>query len=127
MTPSKAAARAPKKSPARSKKGEKHAPEATPPKLPPVQHALVPTHEILSPEAGSKVLAQLQTPQERLPKILFDDPGLRTDPNYVVLAESAEGPRSILGRLVRIRRPSPTAGEAVVYRVIVGGAAAREE
>jgi DNA-directed RNA polymerase subunit H (RpoH/RPB5) len=125
MSPSKPAARASKKSSGKASK-ETSPPEAAP-KLPPVQHALVPTHEVLSAEAGEKVLAELGTPLERLPKILFDDPGLDTDPNYRAAAEGPEGGRALVGRLVRVRRPSPTAGEVDVYRLIVGGAAARED
>jgi DNA-directed RNA polymerase subunit H (RpoH/RPB5) len=62
------------------------------------------------------VLAELATPPERLPKILASDPGLQTDPRFRALKESGE---NLLGRLVRVRRPSSTAGEAVAYRVIV--------
>jgi DNA-directed RNA polymerase subunit H (RpoH/RPB5) len=62
------------------------------------------------------VLDQLGTPPERLPKILGADPGLRTDPKYEALRTSGE---NLTGRLVRIRRPSATAGEAVAYRLIV--------
>ncbi len=126
MSPSKSSARPPKRSKGAAKgaAGET-APEA--PKLPPVQHALVPTHEVLSAEETQKMLHKLETAPERLPKILYDDPGLQTDPAYRTVAESAEGARSLVGRLVRVRRPSPTAGEAAVYRVVVGGAAARED
>lgn len=125
MSPSKPSARPPKKS-SKSAKAEKEAAEAAP-KLPPVQHAIVPTHEVLSPEEGEKVLKELGTPVERLPKILFDDPGLQNDAGYRSIAEGADGARSLVGRLVRVRRLSPTAGEVHVYRLIVGGAAARDE
>ena len=129
MTPSKSAASASSKRPTKSAgKGKTGAPPPVEtPKLPPVQHALVPTHEVLSPEESAAILKRLETPPERLPKILYDDPGLQTDPKYRSVAESAEGARSLVGRLVRVRRPSPTAGEAAVYRVMVGGASLREE
>ncbi len=52
---------------------------------------------------------------ERLPRIFETDPGLQTDPKYPALKESGE---KLAGRLVRIRRTSATAGEAVAYRVI---------
>ncbi|MDE1837909.1 MAG: DNA-directed RNA polymerase subunit H [Euryarchaeota archaeon] len=123
MTPSKSAAR-----PKRSKSGTKGAAAAEEaPKLPAVQHALVPTHEVLSAEESQKVLSALETAPERLPKILYDDPGLWTDPSYRAISDSADGARSLVGRLVRVRRPSPTAGEAAVYRVVVGGASLRED
>ena len=81
-----------------------------------VAHHLAPPHEILSEAEGSAVLAQIATPIERLPKIHVSDPGLQTDAKYAALKESGE---RLAGRLVRIRRPSATAGESVAYRVIV--------
>ncbi len=78
-------------------------------------HHLVPPHELLSEEEGQRVLRELATSVERLPKILATDPGLRTDRNYVT-AREARTPMN--GRIVRIRRPSATAGEAVAYRVL---------
>jgi DNA-directed RNA polymerase subunit H (RpoH/RPB5) len=71
---------------------------------------------VLSEEETRRILAGLETPPERLPKILLSDPGLKTDPRYTALKDSGE---NLLGRLVRIRRPSSTAGVAVAYRVIV--------
>jgi DNA-directed RNA polymerase subunit H (RpoH/RPB5) len=94
-------------------------PSAAKPPTPPrpfVAHHLAPPHEILSEEESKKVLEQLGASPERLPKILIADPGLRTDPKYDALKESGE---NLAGRLVRIRRPSATAGEAVAYRLIV--------
>ncbi len=97
-----------------------HAPEKpAPAKRPFVAHLLAPPHEILSEDESRKVLESLSTPAERLPKILVADPGLRTDPRYDALRESGE---NLLGRLVRVRRPSATAGEAVAYRLIVSTA-----
>ncbi len=89
------------------------------PKAPPrpfVAHHLAPPHEILTEAESAKVLGELVTPVERLPKILVSDPGLQTDPKYAALKESGE---RLVGRLVRIRRPSATAGEAFAYRVII--------
>ncbi|HYA10272.1 MAG TPA: DNA-directed RNA polymerase subunit RpoH/Rpb5 C-terminal domain-containing protein [Thermoplasmata archaeon] len=93
-----------------------------PPPRPFVAHHLAPPHEILSEAETAKVLAEVATPAERLPKILVTDPGLQTDPKYTALKESGE---RLVGRLVRIRRPSATAGEAIAYRMIV--LPAREE
>ena len=84
-----------------------------------VAHHLAPPHEILSEEESRKALETLGTPPERLPKILASDPGLKTDPKYEGMRSTGE---NLVGRLVRIRRPSATAGEAVAYRVIVGSA-----
>ena len=89
----------------------------TPPKPPRpyVAHHLVPPHELLSEAEGQAVLAQLKVAPERLPRILVTDPGLQTDPTYAALREARE---PLNGRLVRIRRPSSTAGVAIAYRVI---------
>jgi len=87
----------------------------TPPR-PFVAHHLAPPHEILSEEESKKVLEQLGASPERLPKILIGDPGLRTDPKYEAFKERGE---NLAGRLVRVRRPSATAGEAIAYRLIV--------
>jgi DNA-directed RNA polymerase subunit H (RpoH/RPB5) len=81
-----------------------------------VAHHLVPPHELLSEEEGREVLGRLGTSIERLPKILMSDSGLKTDPGFVRAREARE---PLQGRLVRIRRPSPTAGEAVAYRVLI--------
>ncbi len=89
------------------------------PARPFVAHHLAPPHEILSEAESAKVLEELKTTVERLPKIFVADPGLKTDPKYESLKESGE---RLLGRLVRIRRPSQTAGEAIAYRVIVAAA-----
>ena len=81
-----------------------------------VAHHLAPPHDILSEEESKRVLEELGASPERLPKILVMDPGLKTDPKYESLREKGE---NLVGRLVRVRRPSATAGEAVAYRVIV--------
>jgi DNA-directed RNA polymerase subunit H (RpoH/RPB5) len=98
----------------RSKKPE----EKAPPNVPMPRHQLVPPHELLSPEDGVKVTERFSTPIERLPKILIDDPGLMTDPKY---REAREAKENLVGRIVRVRRQSETAGEAEVYRVIISG------
>jgi len=87
-----------------------------PPHRPFVAHHLAPPHEILSEAESQKLLAEMATPPERLPKIFVNDPGLQTDPKYTALKEAGE---PLVGRLVRIRRPSATAGESLAYRVIV--------
>jgi len=92
------------------------APKPGAPARPFVAHHLAPPHEVLSDEESRRTLERLGTPPERLPKILLTDPGLKTDPKYEAMRTSGE---SLPGRLVRIRRPSATAGEAVAYRLIV--------
>ncbi|HYB78946.1 MAG TPA: DNA-directed RNA polymerase subunit RpoH/Rpb5 C-terminal domain-containing protein [Thermoplasmata archaeon] len=89
---------------------------AAPARRPFVAHHLAPAHEILSEEETRKVLEELGAAPERLPKILVSDPGLRTDPKYDGLRERGE---ALVGRLVRVHRPSATAGEAIAYRLIV--------
>lgn len=97
------------------KKAKSSAPKPTHPF---VTHHLVPPHEVLSEEETHRVLQGLGVPIERLPKILPNDPGLRTDAKYQAARDAGE---RLSGRLVRIRRPSPTAGEAVAYRLLVSG------
>lgn len=92
------------------------------PTRPFVAHHLLPRHEILSEEETKRVLEELETVAERLPKILVGDPGLQTDPKFVAGRDAGE---NYTGRLVRIHRPSATAGTAIAYRLIVpavGGA-----
>jgi DNA-directed RNA polymerase subunit H (RpoH/RPB5) len=100
----------------RTKKTAAKAGEPAPPERPFVAHHLVPPHELLTADEGAKVLAEIGVALERMPKILASDPGLRTDPAYRAAREARE---PLQGRLVRVRRPSPTAGEAIAYRVIV--------
>ncbi|HKS59829.1 MAG TPA: DNA-directed RNA polymerase subunit RpoH/Rpb5 C-terminal domain-containing protein [Thermoplasmata archaeon] len=93
-------------------------PDSTVPAVPkeyPIHH-LVPPHELLTEEESREALQRLRTSVERLPKILVSDPALRTDPKF---RQALESKASLSGRLIRIRRPSPTAGEAVAYRLLV--------
>jgi DNA-directed RNA polymerase subunit H len=106
----------PRRPSARSAKAKAKA-EPKPPR-PAVVHQLVPPHELQTEEESRVVLTELDTPAERLPKILLSDPGLTTDPKFRAAKEARE---QIVGRLVRVRRPSPTAGEAIAYRLVVAG------
>jgi DNA-directed RNA polymerase subunit H (RpoH/RPB5) len=101
----------------RAKKSKKALANAapTPPPRPFTAHHLVPPHEMLSESAGQEALKALGTSIERLPKILVTDPGLKTDTKFVAAREKRE---ALNGRIIRIRRPSSTAGEAVAYRVL---------
>ena len=104
-------------SPTSARRARPASKRAEPPKPPRpfVAHLLVPPHELLSEAESQATLAELKVSPERLPRILVTDPGLRTDPKYEALREARE---PLNGRLVRIRRPSSTAGEAVAYRII---------
>lgn len=97
-----------------TKRSKKSAP--TPSDRPFVAHHMVPRHEVLSEEETKALLEALHTSPERLPKIFVQDPGLKTDPAFVKAREAGE---SMVGRLVRVRRPSETAGLAFAYRLIV--------
>jgi len=103
-------------SPARRSRARPTAAAPPPAPRPFVAHHLAPPHEILSEEETRRVLEELGAAPERLPKILVSDPGLKTDPHYEGLRERGE---LLVGRLVRVHRPSATAGEAIAYRLIV--------
>lgn len=97
-----------------SKRAKKSASTAV--ERPFVAHHMVPQHEVLGEAETKSTLETLRTSPERLPKIFVQDPGLKTDPSYVKAREAGE---NLVGRLVRIRRPSETAGTAFAYRLIV--------
>jgi len=103
-------------SPTASRRSKKKKAEAAVPLRPFVAHHLAPRHEVLSEEESKRVLGELSTAPERLPRILVGDPGLQTDPTFVARRDAGE---LLVGRLVRVHRPSATAGEAIAYRVIV--------
>ena len=104
----------PTRRPARKAAKAEKAPEPEP--KPFVAHLLVPPHEVLSEAETAEVLKRLGTLVERLPRVLITDPGLKTDPKFRAAREAHE---TLKGRLVRVRRPSPTAGSAVAYRILV--------
>jgi len=71
-----------------------------------LQHQLVPKHEVLSEEEKEKLLKELGVEPDQLPKIR------RNDPIIKLL-------RGKPGDIVRIHRPSPTAGVSVYYRLVI--------
>ncbi|KSW11652.1 DNA-directed RNA polymerase subunit H [Pyrodictium occultum] len=72
-----------------------------------LEHDLVPRHEIVPPEEAARILRELGVRPEQLPWLRVTDPVAR-----------AIGAKP--GDIVRIYRKSPTSGEVVVYRYVVG-------
>ncbi len=70
------------------------------------KHEMVPKHEILSEKAVEKVLKKYRVKAHQMPRIKIIDP--------VVKAIGAE-----VGNVLKITRPSQTAGEAITYRYVV--------
>ncbi len=75
-------------------------------KLDVLKHNLVPRHEVLQEDEVTSLLDGLNITRGQLPKILVNDP--------VVKKIKAKA-----GDVMKITRESKTAGEAVVYRVVV--------
>lgn len=72
------------------------------------EHILVPEHIKLSDEEKQKVLEQFNISVIQLPKIYTSDPALQD-------MDVKEGD------VIRVKRISPTKGEADFYRVVVNG------
>lgn len=108
---------APKRRSPAKPKGKGKAAAVPPPAPRPFRpNALVPRHELLSVAESEETLKSLGTTIDRLPKIMVTDPGMKTDPKYVAARDARE---ALAGRLVRVRRPSQTAGEAIAFRVLI--------
>jgi len=71
-----------------------------------LQHELVPEHRILTLEEAARLLRMLGVKPWQLPQISVNDPVAR-----LLKAKP--------GDIIEIRRRSPTAGEAVYYRIVV--------
>ncbi len=67
---------------------------------------MVPRHEILSEDEVREVLERYEVDRSQLPKIKADDP--------VCIEIGAK-----VGDVVKVTRKSATAGEAVVYRLVI--------
>lgn len=72
-----------------------------------LKHDLIPYHSILSKKETKKILEEYAIHRDQLPKILVTDPVAR-----------AIGAR--VGDIIKIIRKSPTAGESIAYRLVVG-------
>lgn len=73
-----------------------------------VDNNLVPKHILLSEEEGKNILTEYKINKENLPRILSGD---RIAKYYNIKP----------GQIVKIIRPSITAGEEIIYRVCVNG------
>jgi DNA-directed RNA polymerase subunit H len=71
-----------------------------------LQHELVPEHKLLSLEEAAELLRRLGVKPWQLPQISVNDPVAR-----LLKAKP--------GDIIEIRRRSPTAGEAIFYRIVV--------
>ncbi len=72
----------------------------------PLEHKLVPRHEIINEEELKKILAEYEIEKEQMPKIRVLDP-------------AAVSIKAKVGDVVRVTRDSPTAGKAVFYRLVI--------
>lgn len=69
-------------------------------------HVLVPKHEILTDKESEKLLEKYNISKGQLPKIFSNDPAIKK-----IDAKP--------GDVIKITRKSPTAGEAVVHKVVI--------
>lgn len=74
-------------------------------------HILCSEHHLLTPEEAEEVLKELNVEKDKLPKISESDPAVR----YL---ESIHGTIPE-GSIVKVIRKSDTAGDFVVYRLVV--------
>lgn len=69
-------------------------------------HILVPKHEILTDKESEKLLEKYNISKGQLPKIFLNDPAIKKI-------------NAKLGDVIKITRKSPTAGKAVVHKVVI--------
>ena len=72
-----------------------------------LEHELVPRHEVVPPDEAIRILRELGVKPQELPWLRVTDPVAR-----------AIGAKP--GDIVRIYRKSPTSGEVIAYRYVVG-------
>lgn len=80
--------------------------EATGREFNPLEHVMVPNHEVLDDGELEKVLAEYNIEKEQLPKIYASDP-------------AAVSIKAEVGNVVRITRHSPIAGRSMYYRLVI--------
>ncbi len=69
-------------------------------------HALVPKHEILTNKKSENLLEKHNISKGQLPKIFLNDPAIKK-----INAKP--------GDIIKITRKSPTAGKAIVHKVVI--------
>jgi DNA-directed RNA polymerase subunit H len=72
----------------------------------PLEHKMVPNHEILEEAELKKTLAEYNIEKEQMPKIRI------TDPSAVYI-------KAKVGDVIRITRDSNSAGKAIFYRLVI--------
>lgn len=72
----------------------------------PLEHKMVPKHEILDENELKKTLSEYNIEKEQMPKIRVIDP-------------SAVFIKAKVGDVVRITRDSHSAGKAIFYRLVI--------
>lgn len=72
----------------------------------PIEHKMVPSHEIIDESEIKKVLSEYKIEKEQLPKIRVTDP-------------AAVSIKAKVGDVILITRESHTAGKAVFYRMVI--------
>jgi len=71
-----------------------------------LEHELVPKHEVLEKKETNELLKKLGITVNNLPKILREDPVVKT-----IKAKP--------GDILKITRKSPTLGESIYYRLVI--------
>lgn len=72
----------------------------------PLEHKMVPNHEIVDEDEVKKLLSQYSIEKEQLPKIRVSDP-------------AAAAIQARVGEVVKITRDSKTAGKTFFYRMVI--------
>lgn len=72
----------------------------------PLEHKIVPKHEILNEDDIKKLLSEYNIEKEQLPKIRVSDP-------------AAISIKAKVDDVIRITRESPTSGKAFFYRMVI--------
>jgi DNA-directed RNA polymerase subunit H len=72
----------------------------------PLEHKMVPRHELVEEDELKKILSDYNIEKEQMPKIRESDPAARAI-------------QAKVGDIVRITRESQTAGKAIFYRLVI--------